>query len=62
MKNISKEKAMSIRVPDLPVKDQRDFVARVRWVERVRLREEAEVVALDALFASLRERAFIGEL
>lgn len=47
-------------VPALPV--QRAFAARVAEIDKVKTHYRAHLVKLDALFASLQDRAFRGEL
>jgi type I restriction enzyme S subunit len=53
-------KAFKIITPPLPV--QRHFAAVVESLEKQKARRHAHLSELDALFASLRQRAFRGEL
>jgi len=47
-------------LPPLPL--QREFVRRVAAVERLKAVQRASLAELDALFASLQDRAFRGAL
>lgn len=62
MKNISQDKVLTIQtgLPPLPL--QREFARRVTAVEKLKTAQRASLAELDALFASLRHRAFRGEL
>lgn len=62
MKNISAEKLMGIEVILPPVDRQREFARMFRHTRRLRARATQHLTQLDALLASLRHRAFIGEL
>ena len=53
-------KAMPIPVPPLAL--QYEFAARVAAVERLKAAQRTSLAELDALFASLQNRAFRGEL
>ena len=53
-------KAISLPLP--PIDLQEDFVARREALERTRTEQHAAAAELDALFASLQQRAFRGEL
>ena len=45
-----------------PIELQREFARRVRAVEKLKTAQRASLAELDALFASLQQRAFRGEL
>ena len=62
MPNISKAKLRTIEVVLPPLHLQRRFAAIVESVERQKARQRAHLADLDALFASLQNRAFRGEL
>jgi type I restriction enzyme S subunit len=58
--NTSDLKGVRFLVPELNL--QREFVARVAAVDKLRLAHRASLAEMDALFASLQHRAFRGEL
>jgi type I restriction enzyme S subunit len=62
MKNISKPKVLSLPVPMPPVRLQRGFAERVAEVRGLEAAQAQSRLRLDALFASLLDRAFKGEL
>ena len=62
MNNISKPKVLSLPVPIPPVGLQREFAARVAEVGGLEAAQAQSRERLDALFASLLDRAFKGEL
>jgi type I restriction enzyme S subunit len=62
MKNISQAKVLAMQVGLPPLGDQRRYAERVRRVEAASERVSAAIVATDDLFASLQQRAFVGEL
>ncbi|MEM7245919.1 MAG: restriction endonuclease subunit S [Acidobacteriota bacterium] len=62
MKNIAKPKLLGLRIPLPPQGLQRRFAAIVESVERQKMSQRAHLAELDALFASLQQRAFRGEL
>lgn len=62
MKNISQEKVLSIRVGHPPLTVQQTFATRIRAIEALKATHRAALAELDALFASLQQRAFNGEL
>lgn len=49
-------------LPLPPISLQREFARRVSAVERLKAAQRASLAELDALFASLQHRAFLGEL
>jgi type I restriction enzyme S subunit len=49
-----------IPVPPLPL--QQTFATRIQAIESLKATHRAAMDALDALFASLQQRAFAGEL
>jgi len=62
MKNISKEKVLSIPLGLPPLELQLDFATRIHAIEALKAKHRASLAHLDALFASLQHRAFRGEL
>ena len=58
--NIRDIVAFRVPVPPLPL--QREFAAQVSAVERLKTSQQASLMKLDTLFASLQHRAFRGEL
>lgn len=62
MPNISKGRLMNyfIEVPPLPL--QQEFAERLGAVEKLKAVQRASLAELDALFASLQDRAFRGAL
>lgn len=62
MKNISAEKLLSIPVIRPPRADQAEFGERYREIQALRTKAQAHLAHLDALFLSLQQRAFAGEL
>ncbi|MCA0211652.1 MAG: restriction endonuclease subunit S [Proteobacteria bacterium] len=62
MKNISQEKVLSIRVGHPPLVLQQTFATRIQAIEALKATHRAALAQLDALFASLQQRAFAGEL
>ncbi len=56
------EQIRRFQIPVPPVKSQKDFAGRAAAVERLEARHRASLTELDALFASLQNRAFWGEL
>jgi type I restriction enzyme S subunit len=59
---ISMGRLRGLKVPVPPLPLQREFARRVVAVERMKTAQRASLAELDALFASLRHRAFRGEL
>jgi type I restriction enzyme S subunit len=62
MKNISKDKVLSIEVGQPPIEMQREFSRRVRIARGMRTKVTEHLAELEALFASLQSRAFAGAL
>jgi len=62
MKNISKPKVLSLPVPVPPLSLQRAFASRVSELRALEAAQARSRARLDALFASLLDRAFKGEL
>jgi type I restriction enzyme S subunit len=62
MKNISQEKVLAIETILPPLRLQREFVRRAGAVDHLRAVSAASLAELNALFASLQQRAFAGEL
>jgi type I restriction enzyme S subunit len=51
-----------ITIPAPPISLQRDFSGRVAEIDTLKAHQRAHLVKLDARFASLQHRAFLGEL
>lgn len=62
MKNISQEKVFAITTGLPPIVLQEDFGQRVTKIEQLRKSYRTSLAELDALFASVQDRAFRGEL
>lgn len=62
MKNISQEKVLSIQVGNPPLPLQQTFATRIASIEALKATHRRALAALDALFSSLQQRAFTGEL
>ena len=62
MKNISQEKVLSIQVGNPPLPLQQTFATRIASIEALKATHRRALAALDALFASLQQRAFAGDL
>ena len=62
MKNISQEKVLSIQVGTPPLPLQQTFATRIASIEALKATHRRALAALDALFASLQQRAFAGQL
>lgn len=62
MKNISQEKVLSIQVGNPPLPLQQTFATRIASIEALKATHRRALAALDALFASLQQRAFAGAL
>ena len=62
MKNISQEKVLSIKVGNPPLPLQQTFATRIASIEALKATHRRALAALDALFASLQQRAFAGAL
>ena len=58
--NMGLIQAMPIPVPPLPL--QQTFATRIQAIEALKATHRAALAQLDALFASLQQRAFAGEL
>ena len=58
--NLGIIKAMPIPVPPLPL--QQTFATRIQAIEALKATHRAALSQLDALFASLQQRAFAGQL
>lgn len=54
--------AKTLRIPVAPIEQQRKFAQLVARAERFQVAQERSLTELDALFASLQQRAFRGEL
>jgi type I restriction enzyme, S subunit len=62
MKNISQPKVMSLEVPVPPLPLQKEFAERVKEIRELESTQTRSRARLDALFASLLDKAFKGEL
>ncbi|WP_433687517.1 restriction endonuclease subunit S [Micromonospora carbonacea] len=62
MPNISKARLMAAEVELPPLPLQREFARRIDAIEKLRAAQRASLAELDALFASLQDRAFRGLL
>lgn len=60
--NINQERLSSLLIPVPPLPLQRDFSRRIAAVENLKIAHRSALSELEALFASLRHRAFRGEL
>lgn len=62
MSNIAKSKLAKVTIPLPPIELQQAYATRVAAVERLKETHRKHLAELDALFASLQNRAFKGEL
>lgn len=60
--NINTEGLGAIPVPVFPLPLQQTFTTRIQAIEALKATHRAALAELDALFASLQQRAFSGEL
>ncbi|MHB8619036.1 MAG: restriction endonuclease subunit S domain-containing protein, partial [Chloroflexota bacterium] len=60
--SINMTQLRALPVPLADMNDQREFVARAKAIEKLRVAQRRSQVAADSLFASLQHRAFRGEL
>jgi type I restriction enzyme S subunit len=60
--NINTEGLGALLIPDFPMGIQESFVEKLQAIEHQRLVQKACCEELDALFASLQDRAFTGKL
>lgn len=60
--NINTEGLGAIPIPVFPVDLQQTFIARIQAIEALKTTHRAAQSELDALFASLQQRAFSGLL
>jgi len=58
--NVSRLKSLLVLLPPLPL--QQTFATRIQAIEALKATHRTALVQLDALFASLQQRAFAGEL
>ena len=58
----AKQYGMELSVPIPPIPLQREFARQVTAVEALKTAQRASLAELDALFATLQQRAFRGEL
>lgn len=59
---VSKSRLEAVALVDPPLPLQREFSYRMQAVEQLKVPHRASLTELDALFASLQERAFRGAL
>lgn len=59
---VNQQSLGSLQLPVPPIELQREFDRRVAAVERLKEHHRTQLAQLDALFASLQDRAFKGEL
>ncbi len=62
MANINAKELRAIDIAEPPLEIQKDFAKRISVIEELKARHRRHVAELDALFASLQDRAFRGEL
>ena len=60
--NINTEGLGAVPIPDFPLPLQQTFATRIQAIESLKATHRAALAELDALFASLQQRAFAGEL
>ncbi|VGO15033.1 Type-1 restriction enzyme EcoKI specificity protein [Pontiella desulfatans] len=60
--NINAKQAASLKIPVPPLKLQQQFADRILSLEKLKAAHRKSLAELDALFASLQDRAFKGEL
>jgi type I restriction enzyme S subunit len=61
-KNLNLSMVREISIPRPPLSQQREFAQRVTAVEKLKMSHSASSSELDALFASVQDRAFRGQL
>ncbi|MEV1318519.1 restriction endonuclease subunit S [Micromonospora arborensis] len=61
-KNLNLSIIRGIEIPRPLIAEQIEFAERIRRIEGVKVAQRAHLAELDALFASLQDRAFRGEL
>jgi type I restriction enzyme S subunit len=59
---ISMGRLRELEVPVPPIELQREFLTRARTIRDSQERQRDHLIHLDALFASLQHRAFLGDL
>jgi type I restriction enzyme S subunit len=62
MPNLSKGRLLTVEIIQPPLKIQQSFIARLDAVHRLRRAQRGSLAEMEALFASLQDRAFRGEL
>lgn len=62
MANINATEIQAVKIPLPPIALQRDFARGIAGIEKLKAAYRASLAELDALFASLQDRAFRGEL
>jgi type I restriction enzyme S subunit len=60
--NINTKELSALQLPIAPIELQRNFLSRLRAIEKLRTKHEALAHGMNVLFASLQHRAFRGEL
>ena len=61
-KNLNLSMIREIQIPSPPLPLQQTFATRIQAIEALKATHRAALAQLDALFASLQQRAFAGEL
>ena len=61
-KNLNLSMVREIRIPHPPLPLQQTFATRIAAIEALKATHRRALAALDALFASLQQRAFAGQL
>jgi type I restriction enzyme S subunit len=61
-KNLNLSMVREIRIPHPPLPLQQTFATRIASIEALKATHRRALAALDALFASLQQRAFAGQL
>ena len=61
-KNLNLSMVREIRIPHPPLPLQQTFATRIASIEALKTTHRRALAALDALFASLQQRAFAGQL
>ena len=62
MPNLNKGIVAGLRVSRPPLPLQQTFATRIQAIEALKATHRAALAQLDALFASLQQRAFAGQL
>ncbi len=60
--NINTKEISALEIPLPPLPLQQTFATRIQAIEALKAKHRSALTALDALFASLQQRAFAGQL